>query len=89
MFNYFLCVNSQAKTQDLVTADFVGNGGWGDDDPSVFLMGFVGAMQGEFQVTNGYGPEKAPQVMRVSVNLIFSNNASDILTCTYGTISRF
>ncbi|KAK9166621.1 hypothetical protein Scep_001812 [Stephania cephalantha] len=52
---------NRAKTEDSVTADFVGNGGWGDEDPSVFLIGFMGAMAGEFQVTNGYGPEKAPQ----------------------------
>lgn len=54
----------QAKTEDLVTADYAGDGGWGDDDPSVFIMNIVGTLQGEYQVTNGYGPEKAPQVMR-------------------------
>ncbi|KAK3423670.1 hypothetical protein EUGRSUZ_F00489 [Eucalyptus grandis] len=47
-----------------VTADYRGEGGWGDDDPSVFVMTFSGGLRGEFQVTNGYGPEKAPQVMR-------------------------
>jgi len=56
----------QAKTEDLVTADYEGGGGWGDDDPSVFVMNITGTLQGEYQVTNGYGPEKAPQVMRVS-----------------------
>lgn len=54
----------QAKTQDLVTADYAGDGGWGDDSPSVFVMTIVGTLQGEFQITNGYGPEKAPQVMK-------------------------
>lgn len=49
-----------------MTADYAGDGGWGDDDPSVFIMNIVGTLQGEYQVTNGYGPEKAPQVMRVS-----------------------
>ncbi|KAK9741073.1 hypothetical protein RND81_03G079400 [Saponaria officinalis] len=42
----------QAKTQDLE-----------DNNPSVFVMTIVGALQGEYQVTNGYGPDKAPQVM--------------------------
>ncbi|XP_021723167.1 probable glucan 1,3-beta-glucosidase A [Chenopodium quinoa] len=54
----------QAKTQDQVTADYAGDGGWGDDNPSVFVMNIVGTLQGEFQVTNGYGPEKAPEVMK-------------------------
>ncbi|XP_010269195.1 PREDICTED: glucan 1,3-beta-glucosidase A-like [Nelumbo nucifera] len=55
----------QVKTEELVTADYQGNGGWGDDDPSVFVMESAGTLHGEFQVTNGYGPDKAPQVMRV------------------------
>lgn len=54
----------QVKTEDLVTADNGGNGGWGDDDPSVFIMQTSGRLEGEFQVTNGYGPIMAPQVMR-------------------------
>ncbi|XP_043693518.1 probable glucan 1,3-beta-glucosidase A [Telopea speciosissima] len=54
----------QAKTENLVTADSAGNGEWRDDDPSVFESNIVGTMQGEFQVTNGYGPDKAPQVMQ-------------------------
>ncbi|GFZ10029.1 hypothetical protein Acr_21g0006280 [Actinidia rufa] len=54
----------QVKTEELVTADSKGDGSWGDDDPSVFILTNVGSPQGEFQVTNGYGPLKAPQVMR-------------------------
>ncbi|KAK8580308.1 hypothetical protein V6N12_070588 [Hibiscus sabdariffa] len=54
----------QAKTEEQVTADSRGSKGWGDDDPSVFVMTVAGRLEGEFQVTNGYGPEKAPQVMR-------------------------
>ncbi|KAK9096741.1 hypothetical protein Sjap_022238 [Stephania japonica] len=38
-------------------------------------MGFVGAMAGEFQVTNGYGPEKAPQVMRQRARRMVTNTA--------------
>ena len=49
-----------------MTADSQGSNEWGDDDPSVFEMEMVGGLEGEFQVTNGYGPEKAPLVMRVS-----------------------
>ncbi|KAI8002317.1 putative glucan 1,3-beta-glucosidase A [Camellia lanceoleosa] len=54
----------QVKTEELVTADSKGDGGWGESDPSVFIMTISGRLQGEFQVTNGYGPLKAPQVMR-------------------------
>lgn len=59
----------QAKTEELVTADYAGSSsGWGDDDPSVFVITISGTLQGEFQVTNGYGPKLAPQVMRVRDN---------------------
>lgn len=54
----------QAKTEDLVTADYEGDGGWGDDNPSVFVMNAFGTLHGEYQITNGYGPERAPQVMK-------------------------
>jgi hypothetical protein len=37
---------------------------WGDDDPSVFEMTKFYQLQGEFQVTNGYGTA-ATSVMRV------------------------
>lgn len=65
----------QAKTEELVTADYAGsNNGWGDDDPSVFVITISGTLQGEFQVTNGYGPKLAPQVMRVRHNFYSSKN---------------
>ncbi|KAL8491390.1 hypothetical protein ACS0TY_023133 [Phlomoides rotata] len=52
------------KTEELVSADYEGNGGWGDDNPSVFLLTISGRLQGEYQITNGYGPLLAPQVMK-------------------------
>ncbi|GFY85804.1 hypothetical protein Acr_04g0005420 [Actinidia rufa] len=54
----------QVKSEELVTADSKGNGSWGDDDSSVFILTNIESPHGEFQVTNGYGPLKAPQVMR-------------------------
>ncbi|KAL8486976.1 hypothetical protein ACS0TY_023605 [Phlomoides rotata] len=54
----------QVKTEELVSADYEGNGGWGDDNPSVFLLTISGRLQGEYQITNGYGPLLAPQVMK-------------------------
>ncbi|XP_027368378.1 probable glucan 1,3-beta-glucosidase A [Abrus precatorius] len=57
---YFL----QAKTEELVTADVSKVRGWRNDDPTVFVMTIATRLQGEFQVTNGYGPTKAPQVMK-------------------------
>ncbi|KAM3736192.1 hypothetical protein ACB098_10G143800 [Castanea mollissima] len=35
----------------------------GDNDPSVFVIIISGGLQGELQVTNGYGPHRAPQIM--------------------------
>lgn len=66
----------QVKTEELVTANNGGNGGWGDDDPSIFIMKTSGRLEGEFQITNGYGPIMAPQVMRVctlSTQNLFQN----------------
>ncbi|XP_065848090.1 probable glucan 1,3-beta-glucosidase A [Euphorbia lathyris] len=55
----------QVKTEEVVTADYAGGEGkWGNDDPSVFEMTISGRMQGEFQLTNGYGPKLATQVMK-------------------------
>ncbi|KAA8522502.1 hypothetical protein F0562_013137 [Nyssa sinensis] len=54
----------QAKSESLVTADYGGSLDWGDQNPSVFRMEIVRTLKGEFQVTNGYGPNKAPQIMR-------------------------
>lgn len=48
-----------------MTADYDGESGWGDSNPSVFVVNSIRGGEGEFQVTNGYGP-KAAQVMRVS-----------------------
>lgn len=53
----------QVKSETVVTADYEGSG-WEDNNPSVFKMNIVGTLQGEYQITNGYGPDKAPQVMR-------------------------
>ncbi|KAK7385281.1 hypothetical protein VNO78_30996 [Psophocarpus tetragonolobus] len=54
----------QAKKEDLVSADVSSVSGWRDDDPTVFVMTIAGRMHGEFQLTNAYGPTKAPQVMK-------------------------
>ncbi|KAJ6740809.1 GLUCAN 13-BETA-GLUCOSIDASE-RELATED [Salix purpurea] len=53
----------QASSETVVTADYVGSG-WNDSDPSVFKMTIVSSLQGEYQLTNGYGPDRAPQVLQ-------------------------
>ncbi|KAB5548136.1 hypothetical protein DKX38_011542 [Salix brachista] len=53
----------QASSETLVTADYVGSG-WDGSDPSVFKMTIVKSLRGEYQLTNGYGPERAPQVLQ-------------------------
>ncbi|KAF5442428.1 hypothetical protein F2P56_035086 [Juglans regia] len=56
----------QVKAKGVVTADFAGKSKWEKNDPSVFEITNIGGLNGggEFQLTNGYGPERAPQVMR-------------------------
>ncbi|KAK4264888.1 hypothetical protein QN277_026009 [Acacia crassicarpa] len=54
----------QAKSETVVSADYHGPTNWEDNDPSVFLMTIVKTLQGEYQITNGYGPQRAPQVMQ-------------------------
>ncbi|KAJ4715680.1 Glucan 1,3-beta-glucosidase [Melia azedarach] len=53
----------QAVSDTSLTADY-GGSSWDDSDPSVFKLQIVGTLQGEYQITNGYGPDKAPQIMR-------------------------
>ncbi|XP_038689410.1 probable glucan 1,3-beta-glucosidase A [Tripterygium wilfordii] len=56
----------QVQSDTLLTADYSGSV-WEDGNPSVFIMTIVKRQypfQGEYQITNGYGPDKAPQVMQ-------------------------
>ncbi|KAH9718592.1 Mannan endo-1,4-beta-mannosidase [Citrus sinensis] len=54
----------QAKSEMQVTADYKGPSTWEENDPSVFNMTIVSTMHGEYQITNGYGPDKAAKLMR-------------------------
>ncbi|KAK6115464.1 hypothetical protein DH2020_035108 [Rehmannia glutinosa] len=55
----------QAETENSVMADYSGSlDDWGDQDPSVFEMHIVKNLQGEYQLTNGYGPDEAPKILR-------------------------
>ncbi|XP_056163633.1 probable glucan 1,3-beta-glucosidase A isoform X1 [Syzygium oleosum] len=54
----------QVKSLTEVTADYSGGSSWDDTDPSVFEMNVVGGLQGEYQITNGYGPSTAPKLLR-------------------------
>jgi len=57
----------QVRTEERVTADYQCDQSdvWKDEDPSLFVMSFTKRIEGEFQVTNGLGPQKAHKVMRV------------------------
>lgn len=59
-----ICVCVKVQSETLVTADYQGTS-WEDSDPSVFRLKIVKTLQGEYQLTNGYGSDRAPQVMRV------------------------
>ncbi|XP_059306522.1 glucan 1,3-beta-glucosidase-like [Lycium ferocissimum] len=60
----------QAKSGSSVMIDYQGSTDWSDQNPYVFDMTVVSLLpgekqlQGEYQLTNGYGPENAPQVMQ-------------------------
>jgi hypothetical protein len=58
----------QAIATGEVIADYGEPTRWSDWDASVFLMTKVGQqMQGEYQLCNGYGADKAASVLRVSL----------------------
>ncbi|XP_057418673.1 glucan 1,3-beta-glucosidase-like [Lotus japonicus] len=55
----------QAISETLVTADYEGSS-WEDNDPSVFKMIILNhtILKGEYQLTNGYGQDRAPTIMQ-------------------------
>lgn len=56
----------QAQSEDQLTADFQGEPRWDDGNAATFEMNIVtgdNGIGGEYQLTNGLGPDKAPQVM--------------------------
>jgi len=55
----------QAQCKDQLTTDFEGEPGWEGNNVATFEMTIVRTLQGEFQISNGYGPEKATQVLNV------------------------
>jgi hypothetical protein len=55
----------KVQSETIVTADYQGTTSWADSDPSVFRMKIVRTLQGEYQLTNGLGAVKAPQVLSV------------------------
>lgn len=63
----------KAEMEHSVMADYSGSPDeWGDQDPSIFEMHIVKTLQGEYQLTNGYGPDEAPKIMMV-LTYIFSS----------------
>ncbi|GAB2290573.1 hypothetical protein Dimus_024854 [Dionaea muscipula] len=54
----------EVRDENTVTAAYNGDNGWGDDNPSVFLLTRIEkGFQGEYQVTNGWGSQ-AQRVMQ-------------------------
>nr|ADD09589.1 unknown [Trifolium repens] len=55
------------SSESIVNAETVyEESSWEDSDPSVFKMTVLTStiLKGEYQITNGYGPDKAPKIMR-------------------------
>ncbi|KAF3789174.1 putative glucan 1-3-beta-glucosidase A [Nymphaea thermarum] len=69
----------QARSEGTVTADFSGEPDWGDSSNAVFVMKVFGGIQGEFQVTNGHGPERAGQVMQEHWNTFIVEDDFDFI----------
>lgn len=68
VFLYAFTCRVKAGTENSVMADYSGNTDeWGDEDPSVFEMHIFKTIQGEYQLTNGYGPDAAPKIMMVQL----------------------
>ncbi|XP_024017545.1 probable glucan 1,3-beta-glucosidase A [Morus notabilis] len=53
----------QVKSDTEVAADYEGYG-WEDSNPSVFIMTVKTDLHGEYQLTNGFGPDRARQVLQ-------------------------
>lgn len=64
----------QAQCKDQLTADFEGEPGWDGDNAATFEMTIVRTLQGEFQISNGYGPEKAAQVLNEHRSTFITEN---------------
>ena len=59
---YFI---SQATLGNQLTADYPGNPGW-DDNAATFEMAIVANnLHGDYQLANGYGHERAKEVLKV------------------------
>ena len=64
--------SEQAIATGEVIADYGEPTRWSDWDASVFLMTKVGQqLQGEYQLCNGYGTDKAAPVLRVRYTIQF------------------
>jgi len=58
----------QAISETVVSTKTVNEeSSWEDSDPSVFKMTVLTdtILKGEYQITNGYGPDRASKIMRV------------------------
>eukprot|EP00253_Pinus_taeda_P031831 PITA_31831 len=64
----------QAQFKDQLTTDFEGEPRWEGDNAATFEMTIVRTLQGEFQISNGYGPEKAKQVLNEHRSTFITEN---------------
>ncbi|CAN4114863.1 unnamed protein product [Withania somnifera] len=68
----------KASNDNILTADFPGMPGW-DDNPTTFEMTFVGKLQGDYQLANGYGHDKAKAVLKKHRNTFITVDDFDFL----------
>ncbi|KAF2323021.1 hypothetical protein GH714_032796 [Hevea brasiliensis] len=77
----YLAQKMEAQSETSVTADCGGSAAsWEDSDPSVFIINIVRTLQGEYQITNGYGPDKAPKVLQDHWNTYITSEDFNFLS---------
>ncbi|KAK4366999.1 hypothetical protein RND71_014879 [Anisodus tanguticus] len=67
-----------ASNDNVLTADFWGTPDW-DDIPATFEMTIVGKLQGDYQLANGYGHDKAKEVLKKHRNTFITVDDFDFL----------
>ncbi|KAI3852305.1 hypothetical protein MKX03_018950 [Papaver bracteatum] len=71
----------QASSGNELKADFAGTPGFDDGNAAIFVMTFHGGLlQGDYQLCNGHGPEKAKQVLTDHRNSYVTREDFDFLS---------
>lgn len=59
------CPSFQASSTNQLTADYPGNPGWEDNAATFEMIIASNTLHGDYQLANGYGHDKAKEVLKV------------------------